>query len=133
MNIKLDSETLSSMSVFSNTTGVMPKDCMQLDDKFLFVVNQGQAGMSIGKNGVNVKMLEKMFSKEVLIVEYADDPVRLLENIIRPVKVLSGYVTETTNSKKIQASIDGKLALSRLRIAKTLMQRYFNITDINIK
>lgn len=134
MNIKLDSDTISSMNVFSDVTGVVPRDCMNSEEKVIFVVSQGQAGMAIGKNGVKMKMLQDMLKKEVLVVEYSDDPVKLLENILRPIKLVSGYVASDANAdKKLEASINGKLNHSKLKLAKVLMQRYFNIMNINIR
>ncbi len=134
MNIKLDSDTLSAMRVFSEITNVTPRDCMVNDDKLIFVVNQGQAGLAIGKNGVKMKVLHDMLKKDIMVIEYADDPIKLLENIIRPNKLLSGYLTNGQgDDKKINVDIEGKVSSYKIKLIKLLMQRYFNILSINIK
>ncbi len=134
MNIKLDSDTISSMNVFSDVTTVVPRDCITNGDKIIFVVSQGQAGIAIGKEGMKIKMLHEMLKKEVLVVEYSDDPVKFLENIIRPNKLTSGYVANGQDSeKKIEASVNGKPNYAKIKLAKLLMQRYFNIISINIR
>ncbi|EFD92512.1 MAG: NusA family KH domain protein [Candidatus Parvarchaeum acidophilus ARMAN-5_'5-way FS'] len=136
MNIKFDNDIILSMNLFSDVTSVIPRDCIHFGDKVLFVVNQGQAGLAIGRNGVKIKMLQDMLKKDVIIIEYSDDPVKLFENIIRPNKLISGYINVAGNaqdSRKIEASIEGKISNNKIKLIKMLMQRYFNIVSINIK
>jgi N utilization substance protein A len=136
MNIKFDNDIILSMNLFSDVTSVIPRDCINFEDKTIFVVNQGQAGLAIGKNGIKIKMLQEMLKKEVIVIEYSDDPVKLFENVIRPNKLISGYITVSgnpQNNKKVEASVDGKVSNNRIRLIKMLMQRYFNIVSINIK
>ncbi len=133
MNIKLDSDTISSINVFSDVTGVMPRDCIKKDDQIIFVVSQGQAGLSIGKNGTKMKILQKMFGKDIIVIEYSDDPLKFLANIMRPNRLVSGYVANADSNAKVEASINGKISAPRLKLAKTLLQRYFNIININIR
>lgn len=136
MNIKFDGSIILSMNLFSDVTSVIPRDCINFEDKILFVVNQGQAGLAIGKNGIKIKMLQEMLKKEVIVIEYSDDPVKLFENIIRPNKLISGYITaagKEEDSRKVEASIDGKISTNKIKMVKLLMQRYFNIVSINIK
>ncbi|MCL4396759.1 NusA-like transcription termination signal-binding factor [Candidatus Parvarchaeota archaeon] len=136
MNIKFDGDIILSINLFSDVTSVMPRDCINFEDKIVFVVNQGQAGLAIGKNGIKIKMLQEMLKKEVIVIEYSDDPVKLFENVIRPNKLISGYITvngKEDESKKVEASVDGKISSNKIKLIKMLMQRYFNIVSINIK
>ena len=136
MNIKFDNDIILSMNLFFDVTTVMPRDCINFEDKIVFVVNQGQAGLAIGKNGVKIKMLQEMLKKEVTVIEYSDDPVKLFENVIRPNKLISGYITvngKEDESRKVEASVDGKISSNKIKLIKMLMQRYFNIVSINIK
>ncbi|MCL4398266.1 MAG: NusA-like transcription termination signal-binding factor [Candidatus Parvarchaeota archaeon] len=136
MNIKFDSDVILSMNLFSDVTSVIPRDCINFEDKVIFVVNQGQAGLAIGKNGMKIKMLQEMLKKEVVVIEYSDDPVKLFENVIRPNKLISGYITingKEDEAKKVEASVDGKISSNKIKLIKMLMQRYFNIVSINIK
>ena len=122
------------MNVFSDVTSIPARDSLTEDDKIIFVVSQGQAGISIGKNGTKIKMLQEMLKKEVIVVEYSDDPVKLFENMIRPNKLLSGYVAkDQDNSKKLEVTVETKLSYSKIKLIKSLMQRYFNITNVNIR
>ena len=123
MNIKFDSDIILSMNLFSDVTSVMPRDCINFEDKVVFVVNQGQAGLAIGKNGIKIKMLQEMLKKEVIVIEYSDDPVKLFENVIRPNKLISGYITvngKEDETKKVEASVDGKISSNKIKLIKML-------------
>ncbi|MCL5009817.1 MAG: NusA-like transcription termination signal-binding factor [Candidatus Parvarchaeota archaeon] len=134
MSIKLDSDTISVMNVFSDVTSIPARDSFVEDDKVIFVVSQGQAGIAIGKNGVKIKMLQEMLKKEVIVIEYSDDPVKLFENVIHPNKLLSGYVAnDQDGSRKLDVYVDAKPSRSRVKLVKSVMQRYFNITNVNIR
>ncbi|MCW1294010.1 MAG: NusA-like transcription termination signal-binding factor [Candidatus Parvarchaeota archaeon] len=134
MHIKFDSDVLSLINVFSDSTGVIPKDCINLEDNIIFTVPMGEAALSIGKNGETVKLLQKMLGKNITIVEYSDEPVKFLENILRPTKLVSGYVAEDNNKqKKLEATVDDGLTGKKIKLVKFLMERYFNISNINIK
>ena len=136
MNIKFDNDVILSMNLFSDVTSVIPRDCIAFEDKIIFIVNQGQAGLAIGKNVIKIKMLQEMLKKDIIVIEYSDDPVKLFENIIRPNKLISGYITNldaSKDGKKVEASIEGKVSNSKIKLIKMLMQRYFNIVSINIK
>lgn len=121
------------MNVFSTITSVQPFDCIRADDEMIFVVNQGQMGLAIGRGGINVKTLERLLKKSIIIVEYFDDPVKLLEGIFKPKKMLSGYVSTTDGSKTVEVSVDGRINLDKIKLGKLLIQRYFNIASINIR
>ncbi|MDP8012787.1 MAG: hypothetical protein RAK22_01655 [Nanoarchaeota archaeon] len=134
MRIKLDSDTLSYMHTFSDVTGVVPRDCISFNDTLVFVAPEGQVGMCVGENGVKVKLLEKLFNRKVLIVEYFDDPVKFLESFVRPIRMISGYVSvDSNNDKKIEAELSGKISYDRVKLLKMLMERYFNLKNINIR
>ena len=134
MKIKLDSEVLSYIHTFSDVTGVMPRDCLLFEDSIVFTVPQGTIGMSIGDRGVKVKLLEKLFNKKVNIVEYFDDPVKFLESMIYPAKLISGYVSMDKDvNQKLEAKVEGRINFNKLKLIKMMMERYFNLKSIIIK
>ena len=59
--IKISSEAFSLMVLFQKTTGAMARDCI-IDNRLsriIFVVNKGEMGLAIGKNGQSIKDIQK--------------------------------------------------------------------------
>jgi len=133
--IKFDTDSIRYTGLFESLTGVVVKDCMVNDDKIIFVVKEGQAGMAIGKKGVNIKNLQEMLNKRVEIIEFNSNPLIFLNNIFRPLKISNAYLSEKNDEKKIiKISFDRDKFKVRpkLRKAKFLVKKYFNIDDVII-
>ncbi|MCW1292309.1 MAG: KH domain-containing protein [Candidatus Rehaiarchaeum fermentans] len=134
MKVKLDSQAISSMSVFSSVTNVTPLDTFEVDSKRIFVVEEGKAPLSVGKNGSTVKLLEKLLKKEVFVVEKSDDPIKMLSSVFRPIMILNGYVsTDSFNNKKVVITLAKKVKANTIKIAETILKRYFNISNLQIE
>ena len=70
--IKLSSDQLKLMSMFQEISGAMAKDCV-VDEKMnrvIFIVNKGEMGLAIGKNGQSIKKIKKSVGQDVDFVEY---------------------------------------------------------------
>lgn len=141
VKIKLDSECLKHINLFQAVTKASVKDCIIDIDRILFVVNKGQAGLAIGKNGGNIKNLRRLLKKNVEVVEYSDVLPEFLNNIFRPVKVKDVINPEMNAARKVvRVSIEGEdqinpkaLAHSKIRKARGLLKKYFDIDDVNIQ
>ncbi|MCX8191191.1 MAG: NusA-like transcription termination signal-binding factor, partial [Nitrososphaerales archaeon] len=74
--IRLTPEELGLMNLFQSMSGATVRDCI-IDPKMnrvIFVINKGEMGLAIGRNGVIIKNLQKLVGKPVDLVEYSDDP-----------------------------------------------------------
>ena len=136
MRIKFNTESIRFINLFESVTGARVKDCI-LDDnknKILFIIKRGQAGLAIGKNGINVKKVERMINKQVEVLEFSNDPIEFIVNIFRPIKIKDAYVSEKSNGDKVLhiSLADENLGIVRtkMKIAKSLITRYFNINEI---
>ncbi|MBI4150239.1 NusA-like transcription termination signal-binding factor [Candidatus Woesearchaeota archaeon] len=89
MTIKYDAELLKAMSFFEKATYAKLKDCYvdKHIDMVTFVVMPGELGKAVGKGGTNVKRLEQAFKKRIKVVEYADDLLQFIKNMIMPLRV----------------------------------------------
>jgi N utilization substance protein A len=130
------------IALFESISGASVKDCIidEEQGRAIFIVNQGQVGVAIGKGGRNIHTLEKMTGKKHEIIEYSDDPVQFIKNALKPAMVREVRVSERTDGKKmavvtinpkdkgIAIGKNGKNA-ERLRF---LAKRYFNIQNVNI-
>jgi len=140
--IKLTSEELSLMSLFQNVSGVTVRDCV-IDGKMnrvIFVVNKGDMGLAIGRNGASIKNFQSMIGKPVELVEYSDDPREFIMNSLNPKFVSSVRLTERMDGSRIavvvvdqrrKGAVVGRNGKNAEK-ARILAERYFNISKIHI-
>ncbi|MCX8151279.1 MAG: NusA-like transcription termination signal-binding factor [Candidatus Bathyarchaeota archaeon] len=138
----MTAEEMRYIALFENVSGASVKDCIIDEEggRVIFIVNQGQVGVAIGKGGRNIHTLERMTGKKQEIIEYSDDPVQFIKNALKPAVVREVRVTERTDGKKmavvtinpkdkgVAIGKNGKNA-ERLRF---LAKRYFDIQNVSI-
>jgi len=130
------------ISLFQNVTGASARDCVEDEkqNRVIFVVNEGKMGLAIGKGGSHIRNLQNIIKKNVELVEYSDDPVNFLKNMLNPKLVtdvkLNKRLDGTTQAivlvdakkKGIVVGREGKNAEK----ARLLARRYFEITSVLI-
>ncbi|MGB9748878.1 MAG: NusA-like transcription termination signal-binding factor [Candidatus Woesearchaeota archaeon] len=131
-NIKL----MSHMILFEKLTGVKLKDCIESEDKIIFVVELNQLTKAIGPRGSKVKELAKKLNKKIKIVEYNPVLVVFIRNLIAPLKVSSveekeGIVLISDSDRKVKGLIIGKNA-KNLREYEDIVKRFFDIKEIKV-
>ena len=91
------------IALFESVSGASVKDCIidEEQERAIFIVNQGQVGVAIGKGGRNIHTLERMTGKKHEIIEYSEDPVQFMKNALKPAAVREIRVTERTDGKKM--------------------------------
>ncbi len=59
------------IALFESISGASVKDCIvdEIEQRAIFIVNQGQVGVAIGKGGRNIHTLERMTGKKHEIIE----------------------------------------------------------------
>jgi len=140
--IKLTSNELGLISLFQNITGATARDCV-IDDKLdrvIFIINKGEMGLAIGKNGASILKTQKMVGKEVELVEYSEDPKIFIINALN-----SKFITDIRLSKKVDGSTIAVITVNHNRKgvivgrngknaekARLLARRYFQISNIHI-
>jgi N utilization substance protein A len=140
--IKITCDEMRYIALFENISGASVKDCIidEEQGRAIFIVNQGQVGVAIGRGGRNIHTLEKMTGKKHEIIEYSEDPMQFIKNALKPAAVREVRITERTDGKTIAVVTvnpkdkgiaigkNGKNA-ERLRF---LAKRYFNIQNVSI-
>jgi len=133
MNIKLDTDSIRYINLFESTTGAHVKDCLMEEEKIIFVVKSGHASMAIGKNGINVKNIQRAIGKQVEIIEYSEDPAQFVANVFRPISIENSYISEKSDGRKIlyiSPSKNSVLTKMKLKKARLLVSRYFKINSV---
>ena len=140
--IKLTGEEMRYIALFENVTGATARDCVidEKVDRIMFVVNPGDIGLAIGKKGSRIKLLNKMVSKDVEVVEYAETPEVFIRNSLSPAKVRELRIIDRPDGRRVAvANIEprdkgvaiGKNGRNADR-TRLFAKRYFQIEDVVI-
>jgi len=140
--IRLTSKEMSYIALFENITSATARDCIVDDElnRIIFVVKEGDLGVAIGKNGKNIRLLERMTGKKHEIIEHADKPDQFIRNALKPARVNEVRITERLDGKSIAVvSVNprdkgvaiGKNGRNAERI-RFLAKRYFQIENVSI-
>lgn len=137
--IVLDNQTLLHISLFERMTKTTIKDCVETDDKIIFVVKTGQISKAVGVKGENVSKLRKQLSKTIQIVEYSDDPVQFIKSVFHPYEAESVEIEQRGNlihaTVKVNPVLKAK-AIGRngrnLKIARDMIHRHHNIQSVSV-
>ena len=128
--MKLDLKTLGYIKIFENYTGASVKDCFVQGGNLNFIVKTGNIGRAIGKKGINIKMLGGKFKRPIRVLEFNDDVVKFVKNLIYPINVNVEkrgtkvvIVTEDTKTKGFLFGRDK----SKLKVMQEILDRYFKI------
>ncbi len=140
--IKLTTDQMRLLSLFQNVTRATARDCVEDEkqNRIIFIVNAGKMGLAIGKGGSHIKTLQNLIKKNVELVEFNEDPIKFLKNILNP-KLISeiklnerpdgsqqAIVIVDPSKKGIVVGREGRNAEK----ARLLAKRYFGITSVLI-
>jgi N utilization substance protein A len=140
--IRLTSKEMRYIALFESITSATVKDCIVDDEqnRIIFVVKEGDIGVSIGKGGKNIHLLEKMTGKKHEIIEHSESPAQFIRNALKPAHVNEIRITERPDGKSIAlVSVNprdkgvaiGKNGRNAERI-RLLAKRYFQIQNVSI-
>ncbi|MDD3175257.1 MAG: NusA-like transcription termination signal-binding factor [Candidatus Nanoarchaeia archaeon] len=129
MKLKYDMQTLQWMKLFEDITKAKIKDCFVHNEKLHFIVHPGNLFKALGENKKNVTRLEDLLKKKVKIIEYSENMLKFIVNIMAPLKVVDikneeGIVTITGPDQKTKGLMIGARA-QNLRMFEGIVQKYF--------
>ena len=140
--IKLTTDQIRLISLFQNVTKTTARDCLddEKQDKIIFVVNEDKMGLAIGKGGSNIKSLQNILKRRVELIEYSDDPIKFLKNILNS-KLINEVKLDTKQDGSSQATVivdhgNKGLVVGRegrnAERARLFAKRYFDISSVMI-
>ncbi len=137
--ITLDTETLGYIRLFEERTGARVKDCLESEEKLVFLVYPGEIHKAVGPGGVLVDRLKGLLKKEIQVVEWADDPEALVRNIFywySPTKVdfgpkRNGPHPTVTVDPAWKARAIGK-AGKNLKVARSILLRHSDVVSVSV-
>ena len=125
----LTQETIGYINVFEDVTKTTVKDVIKTSE-LLFIVKEGDIARAIGRNGINIKRLGRLFRKKIRVVEYSKDAEKFVQNMIKPIeskvyKEDKNVIIELKNSHE-KAIIIGKNKRNLKELNKTV-KKYFDV------
>ena len=140
--IKLTTDQIRLISLFQNVTKTTARDCLddEKQDKIIFVVNEDKMGLAIGKGGSHIKSLQNILKRRVELIEYSDDPIKFLKNILNS-KLINEVKLDTKQDGSLQATVivdqgNKGLVVGRegrnAERARLFAKRYFDISNVQI-
>lgn len=137
--IAFDNETLGYIRLFEERTGARVKDCLEAEDRLVYLVYPGEIPKAVGPGGVLVERLKGMMKKEIQVVEYADDPELLVRNIfywyspqhVDLVPKGKGRHATVTVDPAWKARAIGKQG-KNLKVARAILMRHTDIASVSV-
>lgn len=138
--IRFDIDDIKHIALFESMTGAKVKDFLRDGDSMCFVVKAGDMGLAIGKKGSKVEKVRTALGKTVMVVEFADEDQQFLRNLFHPVEVHELDIAGDGGARTASVGVgrgDRSKAIgqngSRIKMARALAKRHFNIEDITLK
>jgi transcription termination/antitermination protein NusA len=137
--IAFDTESLGYIRLFEERTGARVKDCFEAEDKLVFLVYPGDIHKAVGPGGVLVDRLKGLLKKEIMVVEYSDDPATLARNIFYFFSPKSVDLAPKGKGRHATVTVDpawkaraiGK-AGKNLKIARAILMRHSDIQSVSV-
>jgi N utilization substance protein A len=137
--IVYDQETMQKMALFESITHAKIKDFFDdpVQERLVFIVQQGELWKALGKKGANAKRLEEKFKRKIKIVEYSSDKIQFIKNMVQPLKVHDvtedeeGIVTIRHEDMQTKGLLIGRNARN-LRNLEENIRRFFEVKEIKV-
>lgn len=134
MKKKFDKKAIQAISLFEEETDVEVKDFIQDEDSAYFLVEEGKAGLAIGKNGKKIKKIGRLLGKRIKVFEYQGDDKELVKNMVMSANSvkLDGSVALVEVDRGDRGRVIGNNG-SNIKKIRTLLRRNSNIEDLKLK
>lgn len=140
MQVTLDTETIRLITLFENLTGAGVRDCLvdNAASVVYFVIEEGEVGKAIGKNGSIVKKTENLIKKDIKLFEFSNDVERFVRNLIPQTNLVKlknengRNVMDIWVDKRYKAVVIGRDG-KNLKIFKELLQRNHDVSKVMVR
>ena len=140
VDIMFSNEDMQYINMASNVTKTYILDCLNLEDRVIFVVQKGQLGAAIGTKAKNLERLRSLFKKTIKFVEFDEDKEKFIINLFKPYKVNNITLEGDDESivAKVRVDISEKSKIigkggRNIEIIRNLARRHHSIKDVQIK
>ncbi|MFH0862286.1 MAG: NusA-like transcription termination signal-binding factor [Candidatus Altiarchaeota archaeon] len=138
--IRLDSDDIKHITLFESMTHAKVKDYLQDGQTMCFLVGTGDMGLAIGKKGVKIDRVRRALNKNLIIMEYSEDPEQFLKNLFHPATIHGINIAKTSGGTTAQVQIaheDRSKAIGpggvKIRLIKQLAKRHHDIDELSLR
>lgn len=134
MKKKFNKEAIQAINLFEEKTGVEVIDFLQDDESAYFLVEEGKAGLAIGKDGEKIKKIGKILGKRIKVFEYEEDEKNLVKSMIWESNSIE--IKDDTALVEIDREDKGKVIGnngSNIKKIRTLLKRNSDLEELKIK
>ena len=140
--VRLTTDEIRYFALFESMTGAMVRDCMMDEDEetLIYVIKNGDMGLAIGKNGININKVRNAISKPIEVIEHSQDLKEFLTNIFQPVQLKSVNVKIKRGKRIAHIEVknqDKGLAIGKngknIKKARIIVSRHHQIDDVVIE
>lgn len=133
--IKYDSNLIKLIILFESMTGAKVKDCIA-NEKLIFIIEEGEMGKAIGKNGINIKRVEKMLKRKIKLVEFSNNILEFVKNTVYPIEILDVNMENGIIMIHGRDSVTKSILIGRERQninhLTDIVKRYFDVKEIRV-
>ena len=136
VSIKYDITDMKTISLFESLTRTTVKGFFPAENETVFIVDQGDIGKAIGKNGCNIQKLNNMMKKRIKVVEYNPDPLVFTANLCQPNKlsettIEGDTITVTGATTKDKGRLIGRNSANQQRYEQ-ILRNYFKEKTLKV-
>lgn len=136
----LKGSEIGFISKFQSITRATPLDCViEEDDSITFIMDPGSMGLAIGKKGSNLKQASKVFNRGLKVVEYSEDPVKFIKNVMYPIKPKAINIEGSDQKKVAKIAVERKERATaigsrgrNIKRLRTIVKRHHELDDVMI-
>jgi N utilization substance protein A len=137
--IVYDQDTMKKMALFETITHAKVKDFFddEVQERLVFIVQAGNLWKALGKKGANVKKLQEKFQRKIKIVEFSDEKLTFIKNMVQPLRVEDvtedddGIVTIRHDDLQVKGLLIGKNARNLRNLEKNV-RRFYEVKEIKV-
>jgi len=137
--VTFNEATLGYVTIFQNVTRCTVVDCVDNEDKLIFVVAKGEASRAIGRKGETVAKVRQLLKKEVQVIEFSEVPEQFVANVFHAFGVKKVEIEDregiTHATVTVEATLKGR-AIGRegrnLKMARDLISRHHAIDSVSV-
>jgi transcription termination/antitermination protein NusA len=138
--LRYDTEQLGYMRAFEDLTQAKVMDCLEAEDKLIYIIHPEDLRKAVGSEGKTVERLKELFHREIQVVVWDDDAAKFVQNLFFPFHPQKVEFSQKGAGRHATVVVDPKFkarAIGRagknLKVARAILMRHSDVVSINVQ